>query len=161
MNNDAGWCGSGGPWITPELSMQKLVWSETRVAGPRRFEAMLPRPPAVEDFYRDITVLAFPTPAGEEAEAGRRRAEVTGSGGQAGDAEKPFDGNPADIRDAAAARARSAAYVQFELSAALHGPHADADDAHGRSGFAVHGTLQVSDDGSHFKSVRPTSAGSR
>src|SRR5262245_10082332 len=23
MNNDAGWCGSGGPWITPELSMQK------------------------------------------------------------------------------------------------------------------------------------------
>ena len=31
MNNDAGWCGSGGPWITPELSMQKLVWTETRV----------------------------------------------------------------------------------------------------------------------------------
>ena len=25
MNNDAGWCGSGGPWITPELAMQKLV----------------------------------------------------------------------------------------------------------------------------------------
>src|SRR5881392_2725076 len=22
MNNDGGWCGSGGPWITPELSMQ-------------------------------------------------------------------------------------------------------------------------------------------
>ena len=29
MNNDAGWCGSGGPWITPELSMQKVVWTET------------------------------------------------------------------------------------------------------------------------------------
>lgn len=25
MNNDAGWCGSGGPWNTPEHSMQKLV----------------------------------------------------------------------------------------------------------------------------------------
>src|SRR3954463_2854235 len=24
MNNDAGWSGSGGPWITPALSMQKL-----------------------------------------------------------------------------------------------------------------------------------------
>ena len=35
MNNDAGWCGSGGPWITPELSMQKVVWTETDVDGPQ------------------------------------------------------------------------------------------------------------------------------
>ncbi|HWR50871.1 MAG TPA: glycosyl hydrolase, partial [Bryobacteraceae bacterium] len=33
MNNDGGWCGSGGPWITPELSMQIVVWSETHVTG--------------------------------------------------------------------------------------------------------------------------------
>src|SRR5690242_8244047 len=26
LNNDPGWCGSGGPWVTPELSMQKVVW---------------------------------------------------------------------------------------------------------------------------------------
>ena len=38
MNNDAGWCGSGGPWITPELSMQKVVWTNDDVEGPRRFE---------------------------------------------------------------------------------------------------------------------------
>jgi hypothetical protein len=35
MNNDAGWCGSGGPWFMPELSMQKVVWTETRVARRR------------------------------------------------------------------------------------------------------------------------------
>lgn len=64
MNNDAGWCGSGGPWITPDLAMQKVVWSETNVAGPARFEAVLPQPKAVADYYRDIVVLAFPTPAG-------------------------------------------------------------------------------------------------
>ena len=29
MNNDAGWNGSGGPWIKPEQSMQKVVGSET------------------------------------------------------------------------------------------------------------------------------------
>ena len=29
MNNDAGWCGSGGPWITPALAMQKVVWTTT------------------------------------------------------------------------------------------------------------------------------------
>src|SRR5208283_5813378 len=28
MNDDGGYSGSGGPWITPELSMQILTWSE-------------------------------------------------------------------------------------------------------------------------------------
>ncbi|MGH9599433.1 MAG: glycosyl hydrolase, partial [Terracidiphilus sp.] len=63
MNNDAGWCGSGGPWITPELSMQRVVWSTTSVAGGKRFDAELPQPPANLDFYRDIAVVAFPAPA--------------------------------------------------------------------------------------------------
>lgn len=63
VNNDAGWCGSGGPWITPELSMQRLVWTETKVSGPKQFTEALPRPQAVKDFYRDIAVFAFPAPS--------------------------------------------------------------------------------------------------
>ena len=47
MNNDAGWCGSGGPWITPALAMQKVVWSTTNLEGPRRFEAVLREPDKV------------------------------------------------------------------------------------------------------------------
>lgn len=62
MNNDAGWNGSGGPWIKPEQSMQKLVWSETQVEGPRAFDGPLPPPETVAGYYRDIVVLAFPTP---------------------------------------------------------------------------------------------------
>ena len=46
MSNDAGWCGSGGPWITPELSMQYLVWTETSVEGGKHFDAALPEPQA-------------------------------------------------------------------------------------------------------------------
>ncbi len=64
MTNDAGWCGSGGPWITPELSMQYLVWTETSVEGGKHFDAALPEPQRTANYYRDITVLAFPTPAG-------------------------------------------------------------------------------------------------
>jgi hypothetical protein len=60
MNDDAGWNGSGGPWITPERSMQKIVWSETEVSGPGRFEGRLDQPETVRGFYRDIAVLAFP-----------------------------------------------------------------------------------------------------
>lgn len=83
-----GWCGSGGPWVKPEQSMQHLVASETNATGPARFEAMLPRPPPRKpyfgegtltpelrkqwlEFYRDVAVIAFPTPA-----AGARIADV-------------------------------------------------------------------------------------
>ena len=39
MNDDAGWNGSGGPWIRPEQSMQEVVWigpARSRDAGPSR-----------------------------------------------------------------------------------------------------------------------------
>ena len=65
MNNDAGWCGSGGPWITPELSMQQWCGPRRRSAGPRPFAGVLPQPAAVRDYYRDIAVLAVPAPAGK------------------------------------------------------------------------------------------------
>lgn len=82
MNNDAGWCGSGGPWVTPELSMQKVVWSSTETRGPAKFEARLPQPKAEKDFYRDIAVLAFPTPpsprflSGLAGKSGLTREEI-------------------------------------------------------------------------------------
>ncbi len=60
MNNDAGWTGSGGPWIPPELAMQRLTWSEIIVEGPKHIELNLPQPPTNFNFYRDIAVLAFP-----------------------------------------------------------------------------------------------------
>ena len=31
MNDDAGWNGSGGPWIKPEEAMQEIAWTETAV----------------------------------------------------------------------------------------------------------------------------------
>jgi hypothetical protein len=60
MNNDAGWNGSGGPWITPELSMQKVVWSETNAVGPVRLDFALTQPETIAGYYKDIRVLAFP-----------------------------------------------------------------------------------------------------
>jgi hypothetical protein len=62
MNNDAGWNGSGGPWVKPEQSMQKIVWSEAAATGPKRLETVLPKPEAVAGYYRDVAVLAFPSP---------------------------------------------------------------------------------------------------
>ena len=66
MNNDAGWCGSGGPWITPELSMQIVVWTETVVEGGKPFEGALAKPQANKGFYQDIAVLAMPAPGDDK-----------------------------------------------------------------------------------------------
>ncbi len=65
LNTAPGWTGSGGPWVRPEQSMQKLVASETAVVGPGRFEGTLPQPETVAGFYQDVAVLAFPTSSAE------------------------------------------------------------------------------------------------
>ncbi|HTV41534.1 MAG TPA: glycosyl hydrolase [Candidatus Sulfotelmatobacter sp.] len=78
MTNDAGWCGSGGPWITPELSMQVVVWSTTSVSGGQRVDLQLSQPEARMDYYRDIAVLAFPIPAAEKVGRGYRIGDLHG-----------------------------------------------------------------------------------
>ena len=55
---------AGGPWITPALSMQKVVWTETEIEGGHPVDMALARPEAFDGYYRDIAVLAFPAPAG-------------------------------------------------------------------------------------------------
>lgn len=62
MHNCAGWSSSGGPWVTPENAMQTLVFSETPAKGPGKFAGDLKQPDSRLNFYRDIAVLAFPTP---------------------------------------------------------------------------------------------------
>jgi len=81
LNSGPGWTGSGGPWITPEKSMWHLVASEKNVQGPTVFNEALPIPqprtpyfgagalPAEQEkarkkFFKDVRVLAFPTPQG-------------------------------------------------------------------------------------------------
>ncbi len=57
-----GYATSGGPWITPEHSMQKVVWSETKCSAETPFDDLLPLPKVDKkwNYYRDITVLAVP-----------------------------------------------------------------------------------------------------
>ncbi len=71
MQNCPGWAMSGGPWITPENAMRNLIYSTISVekGKTKSTELLLPVPqPSKEDWrdYRDIAVLAFPTPLGDE-----------------------------------------------------------------------------------------------
>ena len=79
MANDAGWMGSGGPWVTPAMAMQQVIWSKTLVQGGRRLDQVLPQPSSdrmVDSYYRDIAVVAFPTPPGGAAGGGARIANI-------------------------------------------------------------------------------------
>jgi hypothetical protein len=85
IGNCAGYETCGGPWVTPEYSMQEVVWSETKFSGPGKFSGAVPKPevdihahmpfpvyigttgklgkpevPARKTFFRDIAVLAVP-----------------------------------------------------------------------------------------------------
>lgn len=81
LGTGPGWCGSGGPWVTPDDAMQHLVSSRTDVSGPAHLSTKLaqPRPhdpwfgvgtltPELkrqwESYYRDEVVLALPTVSG-------------------------------------------------------------------------------------------------
>ncbi len=82
-----GWTGSGGPWVKPEQGMQHIVSSATIMRGPKLFADTLSQPvrrpaffgdgvlpPGQEKeknkFYRDVAVLAYPTPTGNDRIAG-------------------------------------------------------------------------------------------
>jgi hypothetical protein len=60
-HNCDGWSSSGGPWITPDLSMKQFVWTKTIISGDNNGTVMLSKPYANLDFYRDVAVVAFKT----------------------------------------------------------------------------------------------------
>ncbi|MGS2761105.1 glycosyl hydrolase [Sinomicrobium sp. M5D2P9] len=60
MHASDGFAVAGGPWITRELSMQKVVWSDTLVRGGQKLDLQLPIPPNYKGYYEDIAVFALP-----------------------------------------------------------------------------------------------------
>ncbi len=74
-----GYATAGGPWITPEHSMQKLIWSTTKVAGGASGDVVLPAPTVDKkwNFYRDVAVLAYPSGDGSAPVPADKILELT------------------------------------------------------------------------------------
>ncbi|MCX6622083.1 MAG: glycosyl hydrolase, partial [Acidobacteria bacterium] len=113
MNNDGGWAGSGGPWITPELSMQVVSWSETNLAGPKHVAIPLPQPRTVRDYYRDIAVVAFPAAGIRMADAAPKL--TLGAGRAEFDSAKLMDGNPGTVATLPAPIAGQPLYLNLDF----------------------------------------------
>jgi hypothetical protein len=57
---------AGGPWITPELGMQRLVASETHVVSGQTGPIALRRPETKLAYYREVACLAYPSVLGSD-----------------------------------------------------------------------------------------------
>ncbi len=60
-HNCDGWSTSGGPWITPEMSMKQFVWTKTYISGGTKQDIQVPQPYSERNFYRDVALVAFKT----------------------------------------------------------------------------------------------------
>jgi hypothetical protein len=155
LHNAPGWSGSGGPWITPALSMQKLVWTRTNLFGPARFESPLPRLPAMFDYSRDIAVLAFPTLAGDGAPLPGFNPKWSANFNPAFSGAALLDGDPSTTVPLPPPAPARPVWIQLEFTNAFAASHLTLLGTPSNQRFS--GVLQVSDDGRKFRDVRPFS----
>ncbi|MDQ7949622.1 MAG: glycosyl hydrolase, partial [Pedobacter sp.] len=82
MHVSDGFALAGGPWITPELSMQKVVYSKVLV-GQKSKKIILPQPETNQGYYKDIAVYAYPSAVGTGISSQTTRPKVSTSNGTA------------------------------------------------------------------------------
>lgn len=134
--------------------MQKLTMSETRVEGSKPFDGVLPLPPSAAKYYRDITVLAFHTPDGDEANMRARSPKASASLSDSKlQPQKLVDGNPATALTFPRPDRSNPQWVAIEFPQSFTARTLTLHIG-GGSRNSVHGVLQVSDDGMKFRKVR-------
>lgn len=71
MQNCPGWSMTGGPWVPVEEAQREIVESVYRIKGGSKFDEQLKLDEAYlrPDYdYKDVHILAFPTPEGDDME---------------------------------------------------------------------------------------------
>ncbi|SNT42025.1 F5/8 type C domain-containing protein [Granulicella rosea] len=158
----AGWSEAGGPWVTQQMAMKRLVWSETAIDGGAHFTGRLPEPPSNEGpvrdagarpdaphFYRDSAVIAYRTPEGASAQSLHPR--VTASSGAIDPAPLLDDSLNTSIT-IPAPKDGSPAWLQFEFAQ----PYTARALSFGVRGRIPVGKLLASNDGHTFRTVLDT-----
>jgi hypothetical protein len=157
MHNCPGWSSSGGPWITAELSMQQLVWSETFVTGGRPVSVTLPQPYTKRGYYRDAFVLAYPSLEGETLTREASLLRATTSSGPV-DVQLLTNGDLSKAVDVVSAAPGEPAHLWLEFarpitarSIVLYVPPSTLSGTYSTSLLDV--ALEVSEDGVQFRKV--------
>ena len=158
VENCAGWSSSGGPWNTPEDSMQHVVSSETRVSGPHSGALRVPQPAGKLGVYHDIAVLAFPVPADGGPSMKEAVPTVSVNGGPA-PGDLLADGNTATVVRLPAPAPGKPPFVQLEFPTPFSARRAKIIGGPDMPG--CRGEILVSDDGTTFRPVKTFTMGRR
>ena len=172
-----GWSESGGPWVTPAHAMKKLVWSQIRIDGGKTFAGTLPVPPSttgvfqniprgnrldpsgkpLPEYYADAAVVAYRIPDNDLSLA-ELNPRITSSSGKF-ELSSLIDGDLSDAVFLPAAGENKKAWVQFEFSKpakvsslTLVCTPTGFDDS-GYDESRISRVLEISDDGTNFKTV--------
>ena len=142
-----GFATAGGPWITPELSMQRVVWSETSINGGGRFDDTLPEPQNIyQNYFRDIAVYAFPEQPGAQVSSYTTVPRITTS--KAG-AEAQF---LAVKNNKQTFRSEDSCWIRFQFEQPFTA-RSLVVRTDGRNYFSNRMRLEVSDDGQQYRPV--------
>lgn len=138
---------AGGPWITKEMSMKRLCYSELKLSPGERYDDIFPAP-AADEFW-EVKTLAFPLPKALQWQekvliSERRRFDKPGK-------------LVYDFGEAFTARAIT--YNEYNGSKhptlCMNWPGPPSDEFYG-DGFVAYppfGTLEASSDGVHYHTV--------
>ncbi|HLH52689.1 MAG TPA: glycosyl hydrolase [Verrucomicrobiae bacterium] len=152
VNNSGGWSGSGGPWITSALAMQKIVSSKTNLTGPAHFRAALPEFGGENRGRLPFATIAFPSPAGDGGPVpGFPPKRVTVNGRELVSSTNLFDHDPATFTAIPAPQA-SPQRLQLEFAEPFSASVLTLTCAKTIEHFQ--GKLEISDDGREFREIR-------
>ena len=152
VENCAGWSSSGGPWNTVTNAMQRVTFSEIRVEGPANFSAALPKPPTNLGYYRDIAVLAFPSPMDEGVRMADFAPVVSASGSEQ-PGNKLTDADPKTMIHLPAPKRGNPQFAQLEFQKPFTACMVKIVAGEGMPECS--GEILVSDNGKNFRVLKP------
>lgn len=136
---------AGGPWITPEESMQKVVIADTCISGGEIRDLLLPQPETKEGYYKDIAVYAVPV----KGNAIQEKPVVT-VGNIAGDVP---EGKGVSIDDKGTIRSQVPCWIQYEYAVPVTARSLEVV-LKGNGYQANRLNVMASDDGRNFREVK-------
>jgi hypothetical protein len=179
-----GWSESGGPWVSLADGMKKIVWSETSVEGGTAFTGRLKKPPSVtgvfqnlplakemsfgpvdvpQEFYQDIAVVAYKIPD-TDIPMSILKPTVSSSSGKF-TLEQLTDGDIATTNLLPSDTVHGFAWIQFTFEKPQMIKAITIVGGGDKGPFGLYGefndtrSLEVSDDGEHFRKVDYIPAG--
>jgi len=140
-----GFAVAGGPWITPELSMQKVVWADTVVNSGATENLKLPTPRHYKDYYKDIATFAIPIDKAFKNSVDVQPKVTTSINENA-------DFLTDNSTEQTQFRLRESGYIQYEFNEPFSCKSIQIETK-GNNYQAHRLLIEVSDDGKNFKSL--------